>query len=90
MKDNINKTIDHWLHDQAFGVHEYLPRDTHGEVFVYLDNGQQQTISYIITDTDPWLILARPEIGLEYHLDIEAYELLISPVDNIENSTSAQ
>ena len=76
--DDIAKTIDHWQHGQAFGVHEYLPRKQIGEVFIYIKD-QQQAISYSITDTDPWLILARPEIGLEYHLDIEAYDKLIAP-----------
>jgi hypothetical protein len=76
--DTVNKTIDHWLHDQAFGAHEYLDRNVLGEVFVYVKE-QQQPISFLITDTDPWLILARPEIGLEYHLDIQAYDNLITP-----------
>ena len=76
--DNINKTIDHWLHDQAFGIHKYLQREELGEVFIFTKD-QQQHISYLITDTDPWLILARPEIGLEYHLNIEAYNNLVEP-----------
>ena len=76
--DNINKTLDHWRNDQAFGVHEYMEREELGEVFVYLE-GQQQPLTYVITDTDPWLIIARPEIGLEYHLNIEAYNKLITP-----------
>lgn len=75
--DNINKTIDHWKNDQAFGAHSYMQRTSLGEVFIYLKD--QPTISYVITDTDPWLILARPELGLEYHLDIEAYNNLITP-----------
>ncbi len=76
--DNIAKTIDHWQHDQAFGVHEYMQREELGEVFVYLKN-QEQPLAYSITDTDPWLIIARPEIGLEYHLDSQAYNNLIEP-----------
>ncbi len=76
--DRINQIIDHWQYDQAFGVHSYLEREPLGEVFIYLQ-GQPQPISFLITDTDPWLILARPEIGLEYHLDIEAYDKLIVP-----------
>lgn len=77
--DNINRTLDHWRNDQAFGVHQYMQRkEDLGEVFVYIE-GQQQPLTYVITDTDPWLILARPEIGLEYHLDIEAYNNLITP-----------
>ncbi len=79
--DNIIKTINHWQHNQAFGIHEYLKRNEHGEVFIYIKD-QPQAIRYIITDTDPWLILARPELGLEYHLNIEAYDQLISPVYN--------
>ena len=79
--DNIIKTIQHWQHNQAFGVHKYMQRETLGNVFIYLTN-QQQAINYIITDTEPWLILARPELGLEYHLTIESYEQLISPTYN--------
>jgi len=75
--DNINKTIEHWQNDQAFGVHTYMKRDSLGEVFIYLKD--KPPISYMITDTDPWLILARPELGLEYHLDIKAYKNLITP-----------
>ncbi len=76
--DDIVKTIQHWQQDQAFGVHEYMQREELGEVFIYLKN-QQQPLTYTITDTDPWLIIARPDIGLEYHLNIEAYNNLISP-----------
>jgi hypothetical protein len=76
--DNINKAIDDWKHAQAFGVHEYIKREELGEVFIYLEN-EQEPITYIIADADPWLILARPELGLEYHLNIEAYNNLITP-----------
>lgn len=79
--DNIIKTLDHWKHDQAFGAHELLQRDELGEVSIYLKN-LPQPVRYIISDTDPWLILARPELGLEYHLKKEAYGQLISPSDN--------
>jgi len=75
--DNINKTLEHWQQDQAFGVHEYMQRDSLGDIFVYLKD--QPPITYLITDTDPWLILARPELGLEYHLDIKAYKNIITP-----------
>lgn len=76
--DNINKAIDHWNSIQAFGVHEYLQREELGKVFIYLA-GTTTPVAYVITDTDPWLILARPELGLEYHLDVDAYNKLIEP-----------
>ena len=76
--DNINKTIEHWQSIQAFGVHKYLKREELGEVFIYI-TGNQEPVTYVITDTDPWLILARPELELEYHLDVEAYKKMIEP-----------
>jgi hypothetical protein len=81
--DNINTIIDNWQHTQAFGVHKYFARNpdkttADDEVLIYLQS-QQQPIRYLITDTDPWLILARPEIDIEYHLELKAYDMLISP-----------
>ena len=75
--DNINKAIEDWQSAQAFGVHAYMQRDSLGEVFIYIKD--QKPISFIITDTNPWLIIARPELGLEYHLDIKAYDQLMTP-----------
>jgi len=86
--DNIVRTLDHWKHNQAFGAHEFLQRGELGEVSIYLKN-QPQPVRYIISDTDPWLILARPELGLEYHLETEAYDQLISPSDS-DTRTSPQ
>ena len=76
--DAIAATLQNWKTLQAFGIHEHMQRDQLGEVFVYLQ-GRKEPLAYQITDTDPWLILARPELGLEYHLDIEAYDKLIAP-----------
>lgn len=76
--DNINIAIEHWQSIQAFGVREYIERDELGEVFVFLEK-QEKAIRFIITDTDPWLIIARPELGLEYHLDKGVYDKLIAP-----------
>lgn len=76
--DSISAALEDWRTLQAFGIHEYMQRDQLGEVLVYLE-GKDKPISFQVTDTDPWLILARPELGLEYHLDIEAYDKLIAP-----------
>ena len=76
--DAISATLEDWKTLQAFGIHEYMQRDQLGEVFVYLE-GKAEPLAFQVTDTDPWLVLARPELGLEYHLDIEAYDKLIAP-----------
>jgi hypothetical protein len=76
--DSIVKTVQHWKDDQAFGVHEYLQRKDLGKISVYLKD-RTEPVTFLITDTDPWLILTRPELGIEYHLDIKSYERLIEP-----------
>ena len=75
---SIAATIDHWQHGQAFGVHKYLEREPITEVYIYIQD-MPQPITYTVTDTDPWLILARPDIDLEYHIDISSYKNLITP-----------
>ncbi len=79
--DQVSEILDAWLHTQAFGLHanmqgNEIDRNETGEITIYLEDNT--TIKYVVTDTDPWLILARPEIGLEYHLDAEVYDRLLS------------
>lgn len=64
--DQIQTVLQHWEKAQAFAVHTYMPRKQLGKITVQLT---QQTIEFEISDDDPWLILARPELGIEYHLD---------------------
>ena len=76
--DRINELVHDWQTTQAFGVHQYLKKPSLGECKITLTE-PASTIRFQITDTDPWLVLARPELGIEYHLDIEAYDKLINP-----------
>ncbi len=76
--DTVTEIIDNWQNLQAFGVHAYMKREKLGDVFIYTEH-LQQPVHYLVTDTDPWLIIARPELELEYHLNIEAYKQLITP-----------
>lgn len=78
--DDVSKTLKLWKNSQAFGVHEYLQRENLGEITIYLKQ-RSKPIHFVITDTTPWLIIARPDIGLEYHLEIESYSQLIKPSD---------
>lgn len=64
--DQIQAILQQWTNAQAFAAHTYMPRKQLGKITIQL---AQQTIEFEITDDDPWLILARPELGIEYHLD---------------------
>lgn len=76
--DDIIQLVQHWKNDQAFGVHSYMTRKDLGEILVYL-SGHDQPLKFSISDTEPWLILARTDIGLEYHLDRAFYGRLVNP-----------
>jgi hypothetical protein len=76
--DQVATILDNWKNTQAFGVHQYLERENLGDIFLYTDK-RSQIINFLITDVEPWLIIARPDIGLEYHLEAEAYKQLIKP-----------
>ena len=76
--DAISETLYHWKNSQAFGVHNYMQRDPQAEISVYLA-GRNEPIQFYVTDTDPWLIIARPDIGIEYHFNLEFYDRLLRP-----------
>lgn len=76
--DAITETLEHWKNTEAFGVHDYkerMPLETI-EVFTW---GNDEPIVFLITDVDPWLIIARPDIKLEYHFNLEFYDSLLRP-----------
>lgn len=68
--DDIVSIITHWKNAQAFGVHTYIERETLGEVVISF-NAEVRAITFVITDKEPWLIIARPDLNLEYHFDDE-------------------
>lgn len=76
--DAINEALYHWNHAQAFGVHNYMPRESLGDIRVHLA-GASEPIEFMITDTDPWLIIARPDLDIEYHFNLEFYDRLLRP-----------
>jgi hypothetical protein len=76
--DAIVETIDHWRNTEAFGVHDYYERDPLGTIEVTTDDNDEP-IKFFITDVDPWLIIARPNIKLEYHFNLEFYDSLLRP-----------
>jgi hypothetical protein len=76
--DAVSETLHQWQHGQAFGVHNYMPRDPLAEIRVYLD-GEAEPVHFKVTDMEPWLIIARPDKDIEYHFNLEFYDQLLRP-----------
>lgn len=72
--DQIQQLLEQWKTVQAFSVHRYLQRKQLGNINIYIDD---ESVSFIISDDDPWLIIARPDLNIEYHLDISFKDKLL-------------
>ena len=64
-----------------------MPRESLGDISVHLA-GVAEPISFQVTDTDPWLIIARPDLDIEYHFNLEFYDRLLKP--GVATASAAQ
>lgn len=75
--DRLQTLVENWQSAQAFGVHAYMQRKQLGHIELHLTDNT--IIKLIISDTSPWLILGRPQLGIEYHFDKSFNERLLKP-----------
>ncbi|MGE0081419.1 MAG: DUF4340 domain-containing protein [Thiohalomonadaceae bacterium] len=74
--DAVNVLLEHWRHTRALDVTRHQPRRSRGSVRVALADGGE--ITFAIMAREPELVLARPELGLEYRLTAESAERLFT------------
>ncbi len=72
--DQIQALLQNWKQAKAFAVHKFMPRKHLGKIKITNNN---KIITYEITEDDSLLILAAPNVGIEYHLDISHKESLL-------------
>jgi len=77
--DQIQTVLKNWRSAQAFAVHKQMPRKELGMVKITLADS---VIDFELSDDDPWLILARPDLGIEYHLDSSQKANLFGPFNS--------
>ena len=85
--DEIQIFLQNWKHAQAFAVHAYLKRKQLGHIIIQSKN---KNINFEISDKSPWLILARPELGIEYHLSDNMLDKLLQLKSNKNTSKSSE
>ena len=77
--DQIQTLLESWRGAQAFAVHKYMSRKKLGTITITMGD---TIINFELSDDDPWLILARPDLGIEYHLDSSQKKKLFGPFDS--------
>lgn len=76
--DAIQKVVDAWKDAQGFGVHTYFPRKSKGRIEVSIKS-QDKPLIFEISDLDPWMIIARPDLNVEYHFNLKYINRLLHP-----------
>jgi hypothetical protein len=75
--DAVQVLVNAWRDVQALRVAAYAKQAAQGEVVIGIE-GEQQPLRYQITARKPDLILARPEIGMQFYVAAEQAESLFS------------
>lgn len=75
--DAVQALVSAWRDVQALRVAAYDKQAVQGEVVIGIE-GEQQPLRYQITARTPDLILARPEIGMQFYVAAEQVERLLS------------
>lgn len=65
--DQIQTQLQNWQFAKAFSVHAYMKRKSLGKIQLTFDN--QAAYEFEISEIQPWLILGRKDLNIEYHLD---------------------
>jgi len=81
-KEGLLNIVNQWKQAQAFSVHPYLERKELGTISI---KTAEQSITFIISDDSSWLILARPDMKIEYHLDSSLKEKLLGSFTSEHN-----
>jgi hypothetical protein len=64
--DNIVRTVHAWRDAEAISLREYEDTESHGTIRIESVDGN--ALEYLVVNPAPQLILARPDIGLQYHI----------------------
>ncbi len=74
--DAIQTLIDAWHNTTALWVKKYVKGNAQGSITVQLKDPAQE-LHFDIMARQPELILARPDLGLQYHLSAESAKALL-------------
>jgi hypothetical protein len=75
--DAITAVVDAWKHAQAISVSRLAAGTGQGSVTIEL--ADSQSIRFEIRAREPQLVLARPDLGIEYHLFGDSADRLLKP-----------
>ena len=87
--DDIVSLINAWQQLEAISIQEYENGESSGVIKIELDN--HAAIEFVIVSQPPQLVLARPELGIQYHISgYDADKLFLSFEQNDETTENTK
>lgn len=83
--DDMQRFVERWQDAAALTVRQ-LEKDAQGEKIRVRLRAPQETITFLVTRRKPELVLARPDLGIQYHLGNQADSLLKLPQQPADDS----
>ncbi len=85
--DQVTRLLDNWKLASALEIKPYDKKT--GEKILLQTSSDEQPLELLLTSREPDLILARPELGIQYHFDASAAGALLQ-LPKIEASASEE
>jgi len=83
--DKIVELVNAWRNADAISVSKYEDAPPHDSVTIELEN--QDALEFVIVREPPQLILARPDLGIQYHLgDYDAEQMFLKTTTPEKNN----
>lgn len=86
--DRLARIINGWQQAQALSIREYQPAGATDRIRI--EFRQQPALEFVIVTPPPQLVLARPDVGLQYHLGRDDAERLFLPATTDPAATAEQ
>lgn len=74
--DQITHLLDNWKYASALSVEEYDGKE--GEPVTITLKGREAPLEFLLTAREPDLILARPDLGIQYHFPAESGDEMLT------------
>ena len=68
-KEKIKDLVSKWKKATALSINKYEKKDNEGIISILRSSGEK--INFAIIETEPYLILAREDIGIQYNMGID-------------------
>ena len=69
IEEKIKDLVSKWEKATALSINKYEKKDNEGIISILRSSGEK--INFAIIETEPYLILAREDIGIQYNMGID-------------------